>query len=107
MGIVCLRTRIHPNKKDITSRQYRPKIRVNKAVIEKMSVIWGVGKVERKLTKEKRLEKERIILGLDPGTNIMGYGVILVRGQAMSILQFGVIQLSKYANHELKLKKIF
>jgi crossover junction endodeoxyribonuclease RuvC len=72
-----------------------------------MSVIWGVGKVERKLTKEKRLVKEQIILGLDPGTNIMGYGVIMVSGQTMSILQFGVIQLGKYANHELKLKKIF
>jgi crossover junction endodeoxyribonuclease RuvC len=72
-----------------------------------MSVIWDVGKVERKLTKEKRLVKERIILGLDPGTNIMGYGVILISGQVMSILQFGVIQLGKYASHELKLKKIF
>jgi crossover junction endodeoxyribonuclease RuvC len=72
-----------------------------------MLVIWGVGKVERKLTKEKIPVKEQIILGLDPGTNIMGYGVILIKGNVMSILQFGVIQLGKYGNHEIKLKKIF
>jgi len=51
--------------------------------------------------------KERIILGLDPGTSIMGYGVIQTTGQKMKILQFGVIHLSKYATHELKLQKIF
>src|SRR6185295_15283512 len=71
-------------------------------VIEKMSVIWGVGKVEKKPTV-----KERIILGLDPGTNIMGYGLILIRGSKMDIIQYGVIQLGKYETHELKLKKIF
>lgn len=51
--------------------------------------------------------KEKIILGLDPGTNIMGYGVICIRGSAIVLLQYGVIHLNKYAGHELKLKKIF
>ena len=51
--------------------------------------------------------KERIILGLDPGTTVMGYGVILVRKPKIDLLQFGVIQLSKYESHELRLKKIF
>ncbi|MBW3544670.1 MAG: crossover junction endodeoxyribonuclease RuvC [Bacteroidetes bacterium] len=51
--------------------------------------------------------KERIILGLDPGTNVMGYGIILSRGNKLELLQFGVIHLSKYKQHELKLKKIF
>ena len=50
---------------------------------------------------------EQIILGLDPGTSVMGYGVILVRQKKLTLLQFGVIQLSKYDGHELKLKKIF
>nr|WP_255647383.1 crossover junction endodeoxyribonuclease RuvC [Fulvivirga sedimenti] len=50
---------------------------------------------------------ERIILGLDPGTNVMGYGVILVQGNRLKLLQLGVIHLSKYRSHELKLKKIF
>jgi crossover junction endodeoxyribonuclease RuvC len=51
--------------------------------------------------------KEKIILGLDPGTNVMGYGLILVRKPKVDLLQFGVIQLSKYESHELRLKKIF
>ena len=50
---------------------------------------------------------ERIILGLDPGTNVMGYGVITAAGSQYELLQFGVIHLKKYAGHELKLKKIF
>lgn len=51
--------------------------------------------------------KEKVILGLDPGTSVMGYGLILITGNKMSLLQFGVIHLSKYKNHEIKLKKIF
>lgn len=52
-------------------------------------------------------KKENIILGVDPGTNVMGYGLIKCTGNEMRLLQFGVIHLSKYKNHELKLKKIF
>lgn len=50
---------------------------------------------------------EKIILGLDPGTSVMGYGVIKITGSKMTMLQYGVIHLSKYANHEIKLRKIF
>jgi len=53
------------------------------------------------------MAKEKIILGLDPGTNVMGYGLILVRKPKIDLLQFGVIHLSKYASHELRLQKIF
>lgn len=51
--------------------------------------------------------KEKIILGLDPGTTIMGYGLISVKGPAITLIQYGVIHLDKYTGHELKLKKIF
>jgi crossover junction endodeoxyribonuclease RuvC len=51
--------------------------------------------------------KEKIILGVDPGTRILGYGIISVKGSQLSILQYGVLKLEKYANHEIKLKKIF
>lgn len=54
--------------------------------------------------KEK---KEKVILGVDPGTNVMGYGLILITGRGFKLLQYGVIHLSKYTNHALKLKKIF
>ena len=37
----------------------------------------------------------------------MGYGVILCKGSKITLLQFGVIHLSKYKNHEVKLKKIY
>jgi crossover junction endodeoxyribonuclease RuvC len=54
-----------------------------------------------------KILKEKIILGLDPGTNVMGYGLILIKKPKIDLLQFGVIHLSKYEGHELKLKKIF
>lgn len=60
------------------------------------------------MSKEvKKVPKEKIILGIDPGTNVMGYGVLLIEGKETKILQYGVIHLKKYTTHELKLKKIF
>lgn len=46
-------------------------------------------------------------MGVDPGTQVMGYGVIQVTGQQIKLVQYGVIKLNKYTTHELKLKKIF
>lgn len=54
-----------------------------------------------------KTDKEKIILGLDPGTSIMGYGIIEIRKPTISLVQFGVIHLSKLESHELRLKKIF
>lgn len=51
--------------------------------------------------------KEKVILGIDPGTNIMGFGVIVCRGQKMELVDLGVIRLDKLENHALKLKRIF
>lgn len=53
------------------------------------------------------MNKEKIILGVDPGTRIMGYGIISVQGSAITLLQYGVLKLDKYSTHELKLKKIY
>lgn len=53
------------------------------------------------------VKKEQVILGLDPGTNVMGYGLIWVKKPTIKLVQFGVIHLSKYQGHELKLKKIY
>lgn len=50
--------------------------------------------------------KEKIILGIDPGTNLMGYGILKVVGTSPSLVSMGVIDLRKYANHYLKLKHI-
>jgi crossover junction endodeoxyribonuclease RuvC len=38
---------------------------------------------------------ERIILGIDPGTTILGYGIIEVKGKQMKLLAIGVISLEK------------
>jgi crossover junction endodeoxyribonuclease RuvC len=56
---------------------------------------------------EKSVVGEKVILGLDPGTNVMGYAIIQARLSKLSLQQFGVIHLAKYSTHELKLKKIF
>jgi len=55
----------------------------------------------------KTQAKERIILGIDPGTNITGYGVIRVAGNKPELITIGVIDLSKLGDHYLKLKHIF
>tara|TARA_B100000963_G_scaffold57446_2_gene45525 strand:+ start:2495 stop:3043 length:549 start_codon:yes stop_codon:yes gene_type:complete len=53
------------------------------------------------------LQTDKIILGIDPGTSLMGYGLIHVKKQKMIMIQMGVINLTKLSSHELKLKKIF
>ncbi|MDD4847785.1 MAG: crossover junction endodeoxyribonuclease RuvC [Bacteroidales bacterium] len=53
------------------------------------------------------MNNERIILGIDPGTNIMGYGLILQQNKSISLITMGVLKLSKYENQAIKLKKIF
>ena len=53
------------------------------------------------------MENEKIILGIDPGTMVMGYGVVKEVGKNMELLTMGVINLKKLDNQALKLKKIF
>jgi crossover junction endodeoxyribonuclease RuvC len=55
----------------------------------------------------KKNKKERIILGIDPGTNITGYGIIKTAGPDPELITIGSIDLSKFDNHYLKLKHIF
>jgi crossover junction endodeoxyribonuclease RuvC len=50
---------------------------------------------------------DKIILGIDPGTNIMGYGVLGIKGNQLHLISIGVILLKKYEDHALKLKAIF
>lgn len=51
--------------------------------------------------------KERIILGIDPGTIVMGYGLLRVVGNKPMLETMGVLQLNKYEDHYLRLKRIF
>ncbi|WP_443089630.1 crossover junction endodeoxyribonuclease RuvC [Zunongwangia sp. HGR-M22] len=50
---------------------------------------------------------EKIILGIDPGTTIMGFGLIKVKNKKMEFLQLNELQLKKYDDHYVKLKLIF
>ncbi len=54
----------------------------------------------------KNTPKERIILGIDPGTTIMGYGVLRIIGNKPEMIAMGVIDLRKYGDHYLKLRRI-
>ena len=51
---------------------------------------------------------ERIILGIDPGTTIMGYGVIRCRGKGqVELVEMGALHMAKIKDHALKLKRIY
>ena len=50
---------------------------------------------------------QRIILGIDPGTNILGYGVVLVDRKQAHYVDMGVLDLRKEKNHFTKLARIF
>ena len=50
---------------------------------------------------------EQIILGVDPGTNVMGYGIIEVVSNKATLIKMDVLNLKKIDTHELKIKKIF
>jgi len=53
------------------------------------------------------VSKPKIILGIDPGTVVMGYGIIQIDGNKLSALSMGVIKLDKFKEHPERLKKIF
>lgn len=50
---------------------------------------------------------EKIILGIDPGTNIMGYGVLKVKDAKAQMVTMGVIDLRRFPDAYLKLGHIF
>ena len=51
--------------------------------------------------------KERIILGIDPGTKVMGYGLVKENGQKLELLSLGVVKMDHLDDHMLKLQRIF
>ena len=53
------------------------------------------------------MSTEKIILGIDPGTTIMGFGLIKVINKNMELIRMDELMLKKYDDHYLKLKLIF
>lgn len=59
------------------------------------------------MAASNKLPTEKIILGLDPGTQIFGYGVLKQTGREIQAMQMGVIRLEKFRSHEIRLAKIY
>ena len=55
----------------------------------------------------KLREWDRIILGIDPGTNVMGYGILGVKARKPAMIALGVVELSKFGSHYLRLSRIY
>ncbi|MCM1290461.1 MAG: crossover junction endodeoxyribonuclease RuvC [Prevotella sp.] len=50
---------------------------------------------------------ERIIMGIDPGTNVMGYALLGVIGKQPSLIVMGVLKLNKFESHYKRLNRIY
>lgn len=60
------------------------------------------------MTDEKELKYwDRIIIGIDPGTNIMGYGILGIKGKNPEMIMMGIIELNKFESHYLRLARIY
>ena len=53
------------------------------------------------------MKEKKIILGIDPGTTIMGYGLIKVENKQPGLIALGYIELHKLKDHYEKLQRIF
>ena len=53
------------------------------------------------------MEFDRIILGIDPGTNVMGYGLLGIKNNKPQLITLGIIKLNKFESHYLRLRRIF
>lgn len=51
--------------------------------------------------------EEKIILGIDPGTTVMGYGIIKVVGKTAELLAFDVVKFKAKDDHYTRLEQIF
>lgn len=47
------------------------------------------------------------MLGVDPGTNVLGFAIVEIRSKEMKLLELGVLQLQKLSSQQDKLKRIF
>ena len=53
------------------------------------------------------MDFERIIMGVDPGTNVMGYALLGINGKKLTPIVLGGIELNKFESHYLRLARIF
>lgn len=53
------------------------------------------------------MQEEKIILGIDPGTNFLGYGVVKIIGKQIKLLDIGELNINSKEDLGVKLKKIY
>lgn len=51
--------------------------------------------------------KDKVILGIDPGTQVMGYGVLHVLNNKPQLVAMGIVKLTQYSDHYTRLHRIF
>ncbi|MBC8048053.1 MAG: crossover junction endodeoxyribonuclease RuvC [Fimbriimonadaceae bacterium] len=56
---------------------------------------------------QNKSASQQIIMGVDPGTNVLGYSIICTDKNTIRILTQGVIHLKKIENHFHKLRSIY
>ena len=50
---------------------------------------------------------DKIIIGIDPGTTVMGYGILGIKGKTPQLIVMGVLKLNRYEDHYMRLHRIF
>jgi crossover junction endodeoxyribonuclease RuvC len=58
------------------------------------------------MTQISTSSSEKIILGIDPGTRFLGYGLLRINNDKVTVLQYGVLNLTKYTTQGAKFLKI-
>lgn len=58
------------------------------------------------MTQISTSSSEKIILGIDPGTRVLGYGLLRINNDKVTVLQYGVLNLTKYTTQGAKFLKI-
>ena len=51
-------------------------------------------------------EWDKVYIGIDPGTNVMGYGILGIKGKNPSMIAMGIVRLSRFDSHYLRLRHI-
>lgn len=51
--------------------------------------------------------KKKRFLGVDPGTNVLGYAVVEIYGQQIDVVEIGVVTMAHIEDHHQKLRRIF
>ena len=60
------------------------------------------------MTKKEKKEQDKYrILGVDPGTSVLGFAVLEINGSKIRVIEMGVIHLSKFPSHNERLQRIF